>query len=77
MTVNTHPPTHPTHRNSMSVISQLLLTHFDQTLNVGSWDYLEQIPTVMVTFVKKTLTLATFVHISNISAVTLPILTKL
>ena len=34
-------------------------------------------PTVMVTFVKATYVLATFVHIRNISAVTDPILTKL
>ena len=50
---------------------------FDQTLKVGSWDPLEQIPTVMMTFVQATFVLATFVHISNISAVDDPILTKL
>ena len=37
-----------------------------------SWEYLEQIPNAMLTFVK-----ATFVHIRNISAVTDPMLTKL
>ena len=40
---------------------------FDQTLNVGSWEHLEQISTVQ----------ATFVHIRNISAVIYSILTKL
>ena len=125
MTLQTTPPHH---RNSMFVISQLLLTrfwrdfkcrfmglswtgfnchsnicpgnicpgdicpypeylscyrpNFDQTLKVGSWDYLEQISTVEVTFVEAsfvqtTFVLATFVHIKNISAVTDPILTKL
>ena len=49
---------------------------FDQTLKVCSWDHLEQIPTVMVTFVQTTFVLATFVHISNISAVNYLILTK-
>ena len=47
------------------------------TLNVGSWEHLEQIPTVMVTFVLATFVQVTFVHIRNISAVTDPILTKL
>ena len=40
------------------------LPNFEKTLKVGSWDYLEQIPSVTVTFVQ-----ATFVHIRNISAV--------
>ena len=51
--------------------------YFDQTLKVGSWEPLEEIPTAMVTFVQATFVLATFVHIRNISAVTDPILTKL
>ena len=50
---------------------------FDQTLKVGSWDQLEQIPTVTVTFVQATFVLATFVHIRIVSAVTDLILTKL
>ena len=50
---------------------------FDETLKVGSWEHLEQIPTVMVTFVHATFVLTTYVHISNISAVTDPILMKL
>ena len=43
---------------------------FDQTLKVGSWEHLKQIPTVTVTFVQSTFVLAPFVHIKNISAVT-------
>ena len=50
---------------------------FDQTVKVDCWDHLEQISTVMVTFVRTTFALATIVHISNISAVTDLILTKL
>ena len=53
------------------------LPDFDQTLNVGSQDYLEQIPTVTGIFVQAKFVLVTFVHIRNISAVTYPILTKL
>ena len=45
-------------------------------LMVGSWEYLEQIPIVMVTFVHATFVLATFVHIRDISAVTDPIFMK-
>ena len=41
-------------------------SYFHQTLNVGSWDYLEQISTVAVTFVQATFVLATFAHIKNI-----------
>ena len=44
----------------------------DQTLNKGSWEHIQQIKTVTTTFVQ-----ATFVHISNISAVTSLILIKL
>ena len=40
---------------------------YDETLKIGSWEHLEQIPTVMVTFVQATFVLATFVHIRNIS----------
>ena len=55
---------------------------FDETLQVGSWEHLEQIPTVTVTFVRAifvqaTFVLVTFVHIRNISAVTDTIWTKL
>ena len=43
---------------------------FDETLQVGSWEHLEQIPSVTVTFVQAIFVLVTFVHIRNISAVT-------
>ena len=43
--------------------------NFDETLKVGSWEHLEQIPIVMMTFVKATVVLATLVHIRNISTV--------
>ena len=51
--------------------------NFDQTIKLSSWNHLEQILTVTVTFVQATFILATFVQIKNISAVTDPILTKL
>ena len=50
---------------------------FDQTLKVGSWDPLEQIPTAMMTFVQATFVLVTFFYIKNMLAVTDLILTKL
>ena len=50
---------------------------YDETLKIGSWEHLEQIPTVMVTFVEATFVLVTFVHIRNISALTDPIMMKL
>ena len=50
---------------------------FDQTLNKGSLEQIQQITTVTTTFVQATFFLGTFVHISNISAVTGPILIKL
>ena len=50
---------------------------FDETLQVGSWEHLEQIPTVRVKFAQATFVLTTHVHIRNISAVTDPILMKL
>ena len=49
---------------------------FYETLKISSWEHLEQIRTVRVTFVQATFVLVTFVHIRNISAVTDPILTK-
>ena len=48
-----------------------------QTLKVGSLEHLEQIPTVMVTFVQAIFVLATFIHTRNISALSDPILIKL
>ena len=50
---------------------------FDKTLNLGSWEHLEQIPTLTVTFIQATFVLAAFLHIRSISAVTDLILTKL
>ena len=61
----------------MLAIYQLLLPYFDGTLNVGSWEHLEQIPTVTVTFVQATFVQVTFIHIKNISDVTDSILMKL
>ena len=49
---------------------------FKETVNVGSWKHLEQIPKVTVTFVQTTIVQVTFVHIRNISADTDSILTK-
>ena len=43
----------------------------------GSWEHIQQIRTVTATFVQATFVLGTFVHISNISAVTGPIWIKL
>ena len=60
-----HTPPH--HTNSISVISQLLLTRFWWNFKIGSWEHLEQIPTGMMTFVQATFVLVTFVHIRNIS----------
>ena len=48
----------------------------DQTLNKGSWEHIQQIRTVTATFLQATFVLGTFVHISNISAVTGLIWTK-
>ena len=43
---------------------------FGGTLKEDSWEHIEQIPTVAVIFIQATYVLATFVDISNISAVT-------
>ena len=53
------------------------LLDLDQTFNKGSWEHIQQITTVTTTFVRATFVLGTFVHISNISAVTGPIWIKL
>ena len=50
---------------------------FDENLKVASWEHWEQFPTAMLRFVQATFALVTFVHISNMSAVTGPILTTL
>ena len=49
----------------------------DETLQVGSWKHLEQIPTIKLTFVKATFVLVISIRIRNISAVTDLILMKL
>ena len=50
---------------------------FDDTLKVASWERLEQMLTVMATFVQATFVQVTFDHVRNISAVSDPILMKL
>ena len=51
--------------------------NFDETLKIGSWEHLEQIPTVVVTLVLAKFAQAIVVHIRNILAVADLILTKL
>ena len=51
--------------------------NFDETLKEGSWEHLEQIPTIKLTFVKAIFVLVIFVHIRNTWAVTELILMKL
>ena len=75
-TTPTPPPNHPTQTQFQEYLSYYK-SNFDETLKVGSWDHLENIPTVTVTFGQATFVLATFVHISNISAITDSILTKI
>ena len=58
---------HPTTETQCQQYLSCYWPNFDEPLNVGSWEHLEQIPSVM----------ATFVHIRNISTVTDPILIKL
>ena len=70
-------PTTPPQKLNVRNISAVTDPDFDQALNVVSWDYLEQILAVPVTFVQATFVLVTFVHIKIISAVTDPILMKL
>ena len=74
MTLHHHPPPPGTQRRQYL---SCYWPDFDQTLKVGSWEHLEEIPTVTVTFVQATFVLATFVHIRNILAVTQPIWMKL
>ena len=72
-----HPIPTPTTQTQCYQYLSCYLPDFDETSNIGSWEHLEQSPTVMVTLVQATFVLATFVHIRNISAVTDPILMKL
>ena len=69
-----HPPTIQTLRQQYL---SCYWPDWDQTLNKGSWELIQQITTVTTTFVQATFVLGTFVHISNISAVTGPIWIKL
>ena len=62
---------------SIPAISQQLLTWFWPNLKVGTWEHLDQILTVTVTFVQATFGMTKFVHIRNISAVIDPLLTTL
>ena len=78
-TTHHHPP--PTTTTTTQTLRQQYLSCYwpdlDQTLNKGSWEHIQQITTVTTTFVQATFVLGTFVHISNISAVTGPIWIKL
>ena len=76
MTVQATPPPHPTQTQCHQYLS-CYWSDFDETLKVGSWEHLEHIPTVTMTFVQATFVLATFVNIRNISTVADMILTKL
>ena len=66
MTLHTsHPtPPPPTETQCQQYLS-CYWTDFDEIFKVGSWEHLEQIPTVHATFV-----LVTIVHIMNISTIT-------
>ena len=68
----THYPPLPTTQTLRQQYLNCYWPDLDQTLNNGSWEHIQQITTVTTTFV-----LGTFVHISNISAVTGPIWIKL
>ena len=78
-----HPPPttyHPPPTTTQTFRQQYLSSYWpdsDQTLNKGSWEHIQQITTLTTTFVQATFVLGTFVHISNISAVTGPIWIKL
>ena len=67
-----HPHHHlppPTHTQCQQYLS-CYWPDFDETLKGGSWEHIEQITTVTVTFVQATFVKVTFVHIRNISTVT-------
>ena len=76
MTLHHHHPPPPPQTQCRQYLSYYG-PNFDETLKVASWEHLEQIPTIKLTFVQATFVLATFIHIRNISAVTDPMLTKL
>ena len=79
--LNTKIVLHTHHHHHKELLDQQYLNcylpNFDETLKVGSWEDLKQIPTVRLTFVQAIFVLATFVQVKNISAVTDPIFTKL
>ena len=77
MTLQPSPPPTTQTQSQQYLSCYCYWPDFDETLKVGSWEHLDQIPTVTVTFVQPTFVLATFVHIRNISTVTDPILMKL
>ena len=72
-----HHHHHPPQQTQCQQYLSCYWPDFDQTLKIGSWKHLEQIPAITVTFVKATFVLVTFVHIRNVWAITDPILTKL
>ena len=74
MSVNHH---HPPQQTQCQQYQSCYCTDFNKSLNVGSCDHLEQIPSVKVRFVQATFVHVTFVHIRNISACTEMFLTKL
>ena len=70
-----YPP--PNHTNSQAEYLSCYWSDLDQILIKGSWEHRQQITSVTMTFVWATFVLGTFVHNSNISAVTCPIWIKL
>ena len=73
MTLNHHhhPPPPPTQTQCLQYLS-CYWPDFDQTLKVGSWDHLSQMPTVTVTFVQVTFFLETFVQATFVPATFVP-----
>ena len=65
-----HPPTTTTTKTQCQQYFSCYWPDFDQPCCVGSWNPLEQIPRIMMSYVKATFVLTTFVHIRNISVVT-------
>ena len=72
MTLHTTTPPPTTETQCVQYLS-CYWPDFDETLNVGSWEHLEQIPSVTVTYFRATFALATFVNIRNVSAISDPI----
>ena len=55
---------------AVKVAISIYVNQLTETLNEGSWEHTQQITTANTTFAQATYVMATFVHISNISAVT-------